>query len=261
MSVACDGNKSETPKSPPNARREARYKVGDANELNCTIEWDSNGWIESSAAVPLDLSANGARLECEFPIQANEAVKINISADNIGISLTVSATVRWIEPTTQGKLIIGCEFNQTMPEDILPKLAAAGELNRRQETRFPILLYANAKQELNQKVIGVRIEEYSRGGIRLFSPVEMNLRDRILLRVKHQSKSVSLVLNPRWQIGVAAGHFVGCSFVDANGYESLTALATTPDSKVVIIKKVSQPWIWGGIGAAAMWFVMQFSKL
>lgn len=193
-------------------------------------------WLETESgerhsAQMIDVSTSGARLSTNHDLGRDDRLTLILESPSLEIQESCQLLVRWVTPGKRDTTVAGCELVQPLMEETLSRLAAAGQLNRRRDERFPISIQGHLSQELSpQEGFAVRVENLSQGGLRLFAPETVELGQRLLLLLRSDGQRVIHVLvNPVWQMRVPAGYFVGCSFLQSSGYRSVADVVSIGD--------------------------------
>ncbi len=212
----------DDPEQSADEQFERRVIVRGNCDTPISIHWTSDGEAVVTRGMLLDLSRNGIRLMLEEPIPLKKAIHLRIRAIELDFDCTLSAEVCWIRSRGPKQWLLGCSFATDFPEEALVTLAQEGFLNRRKDPRVPISVTAFARQELMPEAINVRLEDYSRGGFRMFTPLSMNVGERALILVRDEGGSpLSIAARVLWQLEVDGGMFVGCGFLNPEGHAQL----------------------------------------
>lgn len=202
-----------------NRRRTPRFEAV-FTVVSVWLETESD---ERHAAQVIDLSTSGVRLSTGHALHRGDERRFILEAPSLDIRESCRLVVRWVTPGKRNATLAGCELIEHLSDDTLSRLAAAGQLNRRRDERFPISVQGLLSQELSpQEGVAVRVENLSQGGLRLYTPETVQLGQRLLLLLRSDGQRIVRVLvNPVWQMKVQAGYFVGCSFLQSTGYRSV----------------------------------------
>lgn len=245
-------------------REYPRYRTRDAKSMTITIDPSDGGESQHLPVELLDLSRNGVKLTIAQPLAVTGLVRVRIQAAEAELDLIVSAELCWTEPCGPGVWALGCRFVADLPYNVLPWLAKVGYIERRTELRRAISLPARAKRELAEaEEFEVRLEDYSTGGFRMFSPQPCKVGERLLVRLTGtDGRPIELSVKAQWQLVVTDGVYTGCSFLNKNGYVQLTdslqhradALKTTAIQPAGVRRpfRLSR-WGWLGLFAALTW--------
>jgi hypothetical protein len=207
-------------------RREARYRAYDGHQVVVVAERTAPGQPAAVQGKLIDLSRSGAKVSISSPIPVDESFTLRIQVSELELDLTVNAEVCWMRPAGPDSWYLGCVFAGELPDHVLPKLALAGYVDQRQDTRYEISLDACARQELaGDNVMTVRLVNYSAGGFRLFSSQPANTGGRLLLELHDTSGGlVRIPAKAVWQLDAKDGHYVGCTFLNNDGFDVLAQL-------------------------------------
>ncbi len=207
-------------------RREARYRAFDGHQVVIIVEWTSQGQPATVQGRLIDLSRSGAKVAISSPIPVDEAFTLRLQVSELGLNLTLNAEVCWMRPAGPDSWYLGCVFAGELPDHVLPKLAASGYVDQRQDARYEISLEASARQELaGDSLLNVRLVNYSAGGFRLFSSQPATPGGRLLLEM-HDALGglVRIPAKAVWQLEAEGGHHVGCCFLNNDGFDVLAQL-------------------------------------
>ncbi len=196
------------------------------------VQWTSQGETVSTPGMLQDLSSGGIRLLLETPIPLKKTIRLRIRAIDLDFDCTLSAEVCWIRSRGPNQWLLGCSFATEFPESALATLAQEGFLNRRKDPRNPISLTAFARQELNEDAINVRLEDYSCGGFRMYSPTCLTVGERVLVLVSgRNNESLAIASRVLWQLKADGGYFIGCCFLNHDSYGHLVQVIREQDPR------------------------------
>lgn len=247
-------------------RSEDRFANTDKLDIHCTVEWVVEDNTFTADAEIINVSRNGARISCPEPFAAGQEIRLTINAKEFDVESTGSAVVRWVEPCN-ANWMIGCEFRRPLSSELTGRLAVAGCVTRRQDIRRATDLYGQMSQELSgDQAVGVRIEDCSAGGVRIYSPRPAGLNERLLLRVRRASgKYQSVPIKVAWQIQIAAGYYIGCTFLDRSGCEAIEVATADAAERLepadAQTNDGSTAWIWFAFGSVVTFFILRLSGL
>jgi hypothetical protein len=210
-------------------------------ETPIVVQWDCDGETVVTGGTLQDLSSTGIRLVLEKPIPLRKRIEFRIRTDESEFDWQVSAEVCWLRARGPDQWLLGCSFTSEFSETALDKLAVAGYVNRRKDPRLPISLAALARQELMSEAIGVRFEDYSRGGCRILSPSPLSVGERVMLIVAGpDDETFSLSARAVWQRQVAGGYSIGCCFINNSSYGHLSRIVRQQQKGVETVELAPQ---------------------
>jgi len=203
-------------------------------ETPITVQWDCDGETVSTSGMLQDLSNKGIRLVLQKPIPLRKTIEFKICAVGMEFDCNVAAEVCWMRARGPDQWLLGCSFTSEFSDNALDQLAVSGYVNRRKDPRCPVSIAALARQELMTEAIGVRLEDYSRGGCRVFSPIPMSVGERVMVILAGTNDATySLAARALWQLKVQDGFFVGCCFLDNSSFGQLAQVVRQQDSSAV----------------------------
>jgi c-di-GMP-binding flagellar brake protein YcgR len=213
-------------------RREPRFMVTDSDRVRVALRRGGAADAEPLEARLLDLSPNGARVELAAAVTFHESVLLTVASEELGLDLTLTASVNWIRPTSDDQWTVGCSIAPQLPEPCIQALFSKGLLERRKAARQPLEVSASAHWELQPSPVTVRLLDVSPGGFSLIVPTAVAAGSRLILAAGGDAADVPAVrisAKVRWHIHSAEGHAVGCEFVASQGYAQLSAALPQPE--------------------------------
>ena len=248
----------------PEFRREDRYTTGNSRDIQISVSWDDTESLQPLQAELIDISANGARLSVASHLKSKQAVTILVESAAMDVDVRVAARVCWVRQTKRDGCIFGCKFDEELPNGILPRLAATGHIDQRQDARRLASVRGYLRQELvDDDKLAISVNNFSPSGLRFFSPKPVELKQRLMMNLETADGDfVEVVARSIWQMRTPAGYLVGCSFLNKRGFEAFAQ--TLPMEKEEPQVELPQerslrmaPWIWIGLGAAVCWCAIQ----
>jgi hypothetical protein len=249
----------------PTQRSDKRIAFTEDSDVHCVIEWEEDGNSVSVKGQISDISSKGLKFFSPTIIDTNAAIRLTIFSEELQVEVTANAVARWTEPRDDSYWITGCELLEDLPDELVARLAVTGCINRRQETRYPTNFVGHLSQELSgdsELDVGVRIEDYSTSGMRIFSPRPAQIGHRILLRLRRKGgKHVDATAKVMWQVRTAAGYFIGCMFLTRSGSQAVAGAARDTEAEPELGDERSKPsstaWIWFVFGTIITLFILR----
>lgn len=186
MSDQHDGGKRTV-----DTRKEPRFKTGDGEkQLHCETTLSVCGLRHGTV---IDISRSGIRLLCEGNFEVGQPIFTELTTDRShGI---YQGVIRRVEPWSNGQSILGCSLNDTIPDDVLEELATDGVVNRRAEDRMKIEEKAKMSWQLNNgDEVDVEVKDYSPGGMRITSTVEIPSNVRLRVRFDEHDEDDQVIV-------------------------------------------------------------------
>lgn len=244
-----------------------RYVTRPGREVPVTIILLRNQMRQEFEGKLHDLATGGARLQVPVKVNVAQQLEIQIVIEEIDFFVSNAATARWVQETDEN-WEVGCEFAEDIPEHVFETMADAGYLERRCEQRWRISLDALLKQQLaSEREVNVLLEDYSPGGIRLFSPQPINVGERLLLDVRDENYELcSIPARAMWQIDTDDGYTIGCAFLNKSGYASMVrVVVSTSQADGQAVKNQHRPGVmllvWLGTLGILIWCLAQVGLL
>lgn len=212
-------------------RKERRYKTSEEHVLRCHTSCDDvsdENWgvatgkkIAARASTQdsishgtvVDLSTSGIRLLSQGAFKAGQKIRTELLTDRShGIYRGV---VRRVEPWVGGQSILGCSLEDPIADSVLQDLANEGVVNRRADGRIRLSQAAKIRWQLNAEETEVQIRDYSKGGMKIESPVD--LPEGVSLRIEIESESfepLSVHASLVWKHAREQGCVAGVAFTN-----------------------------------------------
>jgi hypothetical protein len=182
-----------------------------------------------------------------------EAVVLRIILPAIDLDLRVDAKVCWSRPGPGETWYLGCALKPVLPDHVLTDLATNGFLQRRRDPRHPIDVSAEMRCEGTGEASDVRILDFSSGGLRLRSPRQAEVGQRLLLQLTEggDPTSSSFMAKAIWQLQRDDGHEIGCTFVNKDGphllHDVLPDNNHAADEKIHSRRSKSRWWLLAAV--------------
>lgn len=200
-----------------------RYCVSSIGDISVNAVMADGSNITQTSGQLYDLSRSGARISLDQQLPADESINLQILAPKVDLDFRMTAIVRWSQPSGTPQWYHGCSFSAELPNEVIDTLVSTGQLDRRRDERTRISLEAHVRQELEfGSTTSVLIEDYSFGGLRVFSPQAMQFGDRFLVEVYSEKHDpIRIPVRPQWQQAVSDGFAIGCSFLSHTAFRQL----------------------------------------
>ena len=249
------------------AEREPRYKILKSDRLDVFIEVMFEGELICEDVELIDISVHGTKFVTSRSLPKGTIVDLTIRAVELGLNVTISSEIRWVQLRSSGKSHLGCSFMVALPLETYMELARGGYLDRRLDPRRRVSLDATVKQELTTKrPEPVVILDYSSGGMLLSCYNSKKLGERLLVELADDNGNVAVIpIKSVWQRENDGQFNVGCSFLNNEGYESLQKILRSRNLVEVKrpIKRVESsrpfqmaPVWWIGMCTVYAWFLI-----
>jgi hypothetical protein len=199
-------------------RRDPRFSLRANESINAVITAPQCGTTMPARVV--DISRQGAKLELDGHLPTEGETKFQLLCDKVNWSFEVPGRIHWKHPTRNDGWCIGCSFDDSVERKALERLASAGIIDRRIEPRESINKNVVAKLELNNGETEARLVDVSPGGFKVWIAKTVNEGERIVLFHNDEEETQS-VGRTCWVNPTGDGFFVGCSFVQRDGYVNL----------------------------------------
>jgi len=233
--------------------REPRYQIAEDQAIAVVIERPVEGGLKTVEGELVDISRGGAKLRTFQPVPIDEAVTLDIKADDLQRTLSVAAEVCWTQPAGRDRWWLGCSFRPEIPDAVLTEFVLGGYLERRRYAREKIAVRTTAKWELHADHTPVWLLDLSAGGFCLLSQTTGRLAERVLLRLEDdQQREFLVTAMARWQVKTDDGYVVGCEFANKDGYGLLRRIVDPEEH--VARSRLAFPWLrflwpWGARGS------------
>jgi hypothetical protein len=132
------------------------------------------------------------------------------------------ARVLRLESWTGGQSILGCSLQDTIPNEVLERLANEGVINRRTDGRFRIAQPATVRWPNCPETLQVELRDYSSGGMKLWSSEPIPDDVRLRLSFERGGKEVALIARSVWTRPSEGGWVSGIAFTTL-GTDALVA--------------------------------------
>ncbi len=207
-------------KSASTTRRcENRYIIEDCDATHVTISYRDGEGQRVQHGQLADLSTHGVRISLDARLGTGLHVDMRIRVPNIKLDVTWQATVRWLQPRDAESWWIGCELHDPVPVKLVHDLAMANLLNRRRDPRYEISYRAQAKWELADEAVDVKIVNYSKGGFcMLYSETTSFPNERVMLFLPTDDGTVKIPARVMWQRQFGERYALGCAFSTIDGF-------------------------------------------
>ena len=193
-------------------RREVRYVLKKGHAIAAELKSAAD---EAITGEVVDLSKGGAKLTVDQAIDSNTAVNVQLSCPYIDWAVEVPGTIHWKQPTSHS-WYVGCSFGERLNDATIERLAVAGVIERRHDTRHAVNTDVSVKLELSHTPQPARLVDYSCGGFRLWLTESVQEGERIAIETSEAS-DVRTVGKVCWKKPTGDGFFVGCAFVRNDG--------------------------------------------
>ena len=244
--------------------RDARFPVVEGKTIRVTIERCGDLSPEELNAALLDISSGGVKLSVTACPAMHEAVVLRIVLPEIDLDLRVDAKVCWSRPGPGETWYLGCALLPTLPVRVLTDLAINGFLQRRRDPRRPIDVSAQMRCEGAAEAADVQIVDFSSGGLRIRSPQQAEVGQRLLLQLEDRPDvASSFMAKAAWQLRRDDGYELGCTFVNKEGPQLLhDAMPDDDDEQTETPRVKSRRWLLAaaflllaGLAAACAWIL------
>lgn len=187
-------------------RQTNRYHVGIESHISIELERNDAGIVFGRL---IDLSQNGAKCCINKSLQFSETVAWRLTMPALDIAAAIKSKVIWTRTTDTSNWLVGCSFDEALPNVILDRLARAGFINRRRHPRSESDLPGVARSELCNQSSPVSVVDYSYGGFRMLSDQPKPIGAKVLLNFHPHGSVFGIV---RWCSTEGDIHSVGCEF-------------------------------------------------
>jgi Tfp pilus assembly protein PilZ len=240
-------------------RTEPRYSVPRDKELQATLEWVVDDQTVSKAGYVKDLSEHGLRLVLPEKPPVTEDISLQMEIAEFEMKVTLAGDICWIEPAVGGGWTLGCRLEGKLPEYFIQRLALAGVLERREDTRHASSQKAMARWELDSDGdFPVWIQNFSKCGLRLYANQPGKPGARLLIRLTDKNgNDREFAATSVWQLKADEGaNFIGCTYSDVAAYgmlEHRLPLEALPDVNSLAPSLRLSTWCWVGLIAVFAW--------
>jgi len=210
--------------------RGARYKVTDDFSMPATVHRTGKSGDETIQADLLDISRGGLKLSVSTILVFEELIQVHVESDELGLSLTESAHVRWIrEDEKANSWTVGCDIQGEIDEEVLEDLVKCGLLDRRFSPRRRITGDALAQWELSENRVPVQLLNLSPGGFCLASdqPSKVGARLKLTLADDDGQSPYEILARAKWQHEFENGYLIGCDLALEDVFDLVGYFATT----------------------------------
>jgi hypothetical protein len=109
--------------------RHPRHLASGEAQLTCEVlRLDGLPWSDTPPRL-VDFSRGGCCLQWQIRLAKNEQVAIKLCDENSGLSLELSARVRWVRVDEAGTFTAGCQFDREVDYELLGELFLSGFLS------------------------------------------------------------------------------------------------------------------------------------
>ena len=226
-------------------RKERRFKTCVGKSIRSQTIVDGS---EPNDGSVIDISPSGLRLLTEGKFAVGEEFSVELFTEHS--HGTYRGIVRRVEPWVAGKMVLGCQLTDTIPEEVLQELAKEGVLDRRRETRVRWNQSAKLTWELKQGDLDVQIQDCAVGGLKLISPEPIPEDKQLRIRVAECDEEVMLVdAKTVWQVEDENGCLAGVAFTKREIPEAIRSiLAKNGETRFETApKKTRQPAMRRGL--------------
>jgi hypothetical protein len=180
----------------------------------------------------LKLSLRGVKVVLDSAIPSREAVTLKLENRSRKSEFVTAGKVSRLEPGKDGNWIIGCLFNQQLPQSALREFFQDDIAEQRKEVRYPVVGEATIDWDSGPQNVAVILQNLSAGGFRMLSreAVAMDARLDLVLRLTDRRRFV-IPAATRWQIEDPAGYTIGCQFLYDQGQHLMKAILPAIDDE------------------------------
>lgn len=190
-------------------RRERRYTTSAEKLLRCEAAVEEGGLRMGHV---IDLSSAGIRLLCDGQFRVGEQIHVQLYSDRShGL---YRGTVRRVEPWVDARTVLGCSLENKIPDSVLEELASEGIVNRRSDDRFRLSQQASISWQLSSCDVDVELTDYSYGGLRFESEIEVPLDTSVRLTIELPDEEVVLNGRTLWRTESENGYTAGIAFTE-----------------------------------------------
>jgi hypothetical protein len=225
--------------------RHQRFPVPAELPIDVKLEWLAG---DGRPAMPANLRAigpTGFQLASDRPVPLFQPFMLTVSSQTLDVSLSSLAHASLSR--AQGETHLSdCVFQEEIPGPILEKLVSGGGIDGRQYPRLTVSAVGVLTWELDPKRHPVRIEDLSRGGMRLSLDVEPpSVGTRLLLHLEAVGGAAPEPIRATvtWKTQSTARYEVGCRFIDERSYFDVQDHVATPEPEALPIRSLRQS-IW-----------------
>lgn len=208
---------------PPDRRVAARFSWGE-DDARCVARVKSIG-------------PRGMQVETDSPLPLFKTLEAAVSAEEAGFDFHSAATACLSKPGTDGDFLVDVRFAEELPHEIIDRLVPRGNVDVREHPRFTVSAAGTISREMCTERAKVRVEDLSRGGFRLRSPVAAEVGRRVMLLLDDAPAAPPILAVVSWQTEVQGEWRIGCRFADEKGYFRLQDhLVPSPESGTLLTK-------------------------
>ncbi|MCA9168665.1 MAG: PilZ domain-containing protein [Planctomycetales bacterium] len=203
-------------------RNEGRFFINSrATQITVTPVSDAQQ-VQSFAGQLADLSLSGVKISIDGKLEMGQEVKLLIQVPSMNFELERRAVARWQQPRDATTWWTGCQLLEPFDATIVEELAAAHVLNRRRDPRYTVDAPAQARWELSDQFVDVKLINFSKGGFCVIFPAPLEgASERLMLQVELNGKESQIPARVMWQGPSPEGFAVGCAFVSIDGFLKL----------------------------------------
>ena len=210
------------------ARR--RYCTVANQVVPVTIERRQDG-LEPLSGELADITASGARVRLQEPLQFGEEFVLQQESEPFGLSITICSKVRWVRAgRNEDEWVVGCLFDSHLQPDLLEAYVDSGLLERREAERCETSLPATVRFELTGEEADADVSDIGDGGFCFRSQTAGEVGSRV--RVDFFQGEAGLVEGRiKWQSANDGAYSVGCQWINRKGRDFARQL--TADEEVM----------------------------
>lgn len=206
-------------------REYPRYPTRDDRAVEVFIRKQSSPSADAVVGELLDFSRRGVRLIVAAPFEAEEIVKLRIKWAAPATDLSISARVCWTAQQADDSWLLGCQFVSELPFNIVPRLAAAGYLERRTEVRYDVNFPAAVRCQGAAWDADVEVQNISDGGFRIRAPQAIQPGEEFILLLNCDGSRLEILARAQWRAEADGAYLIGCSFPSPEGLALLSQAA------------------------------------
>jgi len=209
-------------------RRSPRFKAIDDREIAVSIRRAAGGVPQEIPGKVLDLSQGGAKLAVSSEVPLQETIEVRFVVPEVETQHVVTATVCWARTSGGSGWRLGCAFAAELPEPLLSALAVHGYIDRRECGREASGIATTVQWELTRDASPVQLQDVSLGGFSMSCPQSVSAGTRFRLAMTGPNGEAMIIpAVVRWQRKATDGYTLGCSFLEASGYQQLEQAVPT----------------------------------
>ena len=188
-------------------REEARYHVPQNKTLPVGVARQDSTWTIGQL---INLSQHGAKFYLETVLQFYETVTFGFVLPSLNIEMSMKSTIIWTKATSDDRWMVGCSFDEAIPNAVLDQLGSAGFIDRRRHSRIAASVPGMARSQLNTAFVPVTITDYSVGGFRMESDVPHELSQTVNVQFATDASVFGVV---KWKSERGPKYVYGCEFI------------------------------------------------